>query len=374
MTHSVEPSANDSAPPREARAQRHVFRRYLMAVGSTLLVMVLLFVMVLLDMMEVRGFYYSALVMVFCIVLFFGLFVSGLNRRAQDPSLTGGMMACSMAGVSLAMFYVSSDARGLLLMIFLVSFIFGVLRLQARELLHTGLIASLSYGLVVGMLTLYRPQAMDFRLELMRWVVMSFVLFWFSLIGGHIAKVRKKYLDKNAELELALQKIRELATHDALTGLHNRRYLEEAMRHESSQSERSNRPFCVCLIDLDLFKSINDTYGHDAGDRVLQAFAASIMPGMRKSDHFGRYGGEEFLGILTNTSLDGAQIWAQNLRNRVERLSVDGLPDGFSFTVSIGIAQYCEAEDIEKTVTRADRCLYRAKAGGRNRVEVDWTV
>ncbi len=357
-----------SNPESTSNQQRHRFRRYLMAVGSSLLVLLLMYAMTYLEFMEVKGFYYSAISMLFFFTLFAGLFLSGLNLKAADPSLTSGMMACSMLVLAVAMFYSASAARGLLLMIFLVSFIFGVLRLQTRELSYSGLIASMLYAALIDLLLTYRPEAIDPKLELMRWVVMSCVLGWFSLIGGHISRVRKKLSDNNLELAKALQTIQDLATHDALTGLHNRRYLEEAMRHEKSQSERSVRPFCLCIVDLDLFKSINDTYGHNAGDEALRGFSGSARSIMRKADHFGRYGGEEFLGILTGTDLAGARVWAENLRHKTECLEFPGLPPGFHITVSIGIAQYQPGEDIEKTISRADRLLYRAKSEGRNRV------
>lgn len=348
--------------------QRYRFRLFLVAAASCMVVVAQMYVFTVLGLMEEEGFTYSIGALLACFILFAVLFLTGLNTKARDPSLTSGMMSCSMLGLAVAMFFSSSDARGLLLMIFLVSFIFGVLRLQTRELFYSALIASLIYAGVVSLLLQFRPEVVDLRLELLRWVVMSCVLGWFSVIGGHIGRVRKQISDRNAELRKALQTIQDLATHDVLTGLHNRRYLEDAMRHEKSQSERSIRPFCLCIVDLDLFKSINDTYGHNAGDEALKGFSANVLTILRKSDHFGRYGGEEFLGILTNTDLAGAKVWAENLRHRTECLEFPGLPTGFSITVSIGIAQHQPGEDVDKTVSRADRALYRAKSEGRNRI------
>lgn len=364
------PNAPD--PAAEAKSlktkQRHRFQRFLMAMVSSLLVLALMYLLAWRGMMDEAGFMYTAAAMLSCFALFIALFLTGLNLKAADPSLTGGQMACSMLVLSVAMFYSDSDGRGLLLMIFLVSFIFGVLRLQVRELFYSGLIASLLYAAVIVLLMVRRPASLDPQLELMRWLVMTLVLAWFSLIGGHISRVRKQLSDNNLELGKALQTIQDLATHDALTGLHNRRYLEQALRHECAQSERSGRAFCICIADIDLFKSINDTYGHQAGDEALQGLAASTVRIVRRADHFGRYGGEEFLGILTGTDLAGAHVWAENLRKQTESIVFPGLPAGFRVTVSIGIAQYQPGEDIDRTVSRADRALYQAKSAGRNRV------
>lgn len=348
--------------------QRHRFRRFLMAVGSSLLALFIMALLMRLNMMDQVGFYYSTALMMFFFVLFGGLFYSGLNLRARDPSLTGGQMACSMLVLSLAMFYSNSEGRGLILMIFLVSFMFGVLRLQTRELLYSGALASVMYAVVIYLLQSHRPEASHFNLEIMRWIVMTTVLGWFSVIGGHISRVRKQLSDNNNELEKALKTIQELATHDVLTGLSNRRHLETALQHEKSQSTRSGQPLCVCIADIDLFKSINDTHGHEGGDAVLKGFSARCAAMTRKSDHFGRWGGEEFLGILTGTDLTGAAIWAEHLRKEAANLIFPGLPSDFRMSISIGMAQLQPGEDISKTLSRADHALYRAKTEGRNRV------
>lgn len=342
-----------------------------MAVYTSLFTLGLMYVFVRQDMMDMTGFMYSAAAMFVCFALFAGVFLSGLNLKAADPSLTALQMACSVIVMTFAMFYCSSDARGVLLLIFLVSFLFGVLRLQTRELFFVGLVASFCYGAMISALMNVRPVAINLPLELLRWFVMSAVLTWFALIGGYLSRVRKQLSDNNTELKNALQTIQDLATHDALTGIHNRRYLEEVMRQEQSRSSRYNTPLCVCLVDIDLFKSINDSLGHQGGDEVLKGFSSNAIRGVRQSDHFGRYGGEEFLAILTETELRGAITWADHLRDETKNLGFSGLSPDFRMTISIGIAQYHPGEDIEKTVSRADKALYVAKAAGRNRVEAE---
>jgi diguanylate cyclase (GGDEF)-like protein len=171
-------------------------------------------------------------------------------------------------------------------------------------------------------------------------------------------------------LEKALDLINELATRDDLTGTHNRRYLLELIESECHRRKRSGRPFCVCLLDIDFFKRINDTYGHSAGDTVLREFALAVQRHIRVSDSFGRYGGEEFLLMLPETSLDEATMLAERIRVCIEGLRFPEVAAELFLSVSTGIAQFNADESIDRTIARADEALYRAKSNGRNRVVV----
>jgi diguanylate cyclase (GGDEF)-like protein len=169
------------------------------------------------------------------------------------------------------------------------------------------------------------------------------------------------------KLEQALKIINELAIRDELTGSHNRRHLIRLIENEKERTARLGSLFCLCLLDIDHFKRINDTYGHLAGDTVLREFAATVQRQIRDSDSFGRYGGEEFLLMLPETSIDEAHALAERVRANIARLGFPDLPD-LAVTVSIGIAQFRTDEPISQTVARADEALYQAKSSGRNRV------
>jgi len=173
-----------------------------------------------------------------------------------------------------------------------------------------------------------------------------------------------------SDLEKALHAIQELATRDELTGVHNRRHLMEMLRHEKSRCARTGAAFCISLVDIDFFKQTNDKFGHQAGDDVLCGFSRSVAQRMRASDYFGRYGGEEFLLILTDTNLEGARIVADRLRRETEQLGFSDTNPDLRISVSIGLAQHQPGDEIEQTLKRADNALYKAKAAGRNRVEV----
>jgi diguanylate cyclase (GGDEF)-like protein len=170
------------------------------------------------------------------------------------------------------------------------------------------------------------------------------------------------------KLEQALNVINELAIRDELTGSHNRRHLIGLIEQERERVLRGTTPFCVCLLDIDFFKRINDTYGHAAGDAVLRQFAHTVQKQIRDTDAFGRYGGEEFLLMLPTTSLEDAMSFAERVRQNVERLAFHDVSEELKVSVSIGVAQFRNGETIGQTVSRADEALYTAKSGGRNRV------
>ncbi|HEY5719240.1 MAG TPA: diguanylate cyclase, partial [Gammaproteobacteria bacterium] len=162
------------------------------------------------------------------------------------------------------------------------------------------------------------------------------------------------------------ERLRRLSTTDGLTGLFNRRYLDETLAHELERSQRYQVPLSILMFDVDHFKRFNDDYGHDQGDRVLQAIAQAMQELLRKVDVPCRYGGEEFLAILPGTTLSGSIIVAERLRHTVEMLEVDGL----KVTISIGVAATPEiqAEGIDGFIEAADQALYQAKRAGRNQV------
>jgi diguanylate cyclase (GGDEF)-like protein len=172
------------------------------------------------------------------------------------------------------------------------------------------------------------------------------------------------------KLDHALSLIRTLAIHDELTGVVNRREVLRVASHEKYRTGRQGLPFCLCLMDVDHFKQINDGFGHMVGDEVLRRIASKIKDEIRATDCFGRYGGEEFLLVLTATDLSGAAELVERIRQSVAEMHLTEL-GGQAVTISIGIAQNRDHEAIEHTLSRADKALYAAKASGRNRLALD---
>ncbi len=167
------------------------------------------------------------------------------------------------------------------------------------------------------------------------------------------------------------QQLRRSASVDELTGVWNRRTLLERLQQESHRARRHCKPLCVLMLDLDNFKQVNDTFGHRLGDAVLENVGRAIRATLRAGDFVGRYGGEEFCIVLTDTPLLGARIVAERIRALVAMQAVRG-PDGSAVQVacSIGVAEADTGRDVAEAIEMADRALYRAKAAGRNRVEL----
>lgn len=158
-----------------------------------------------------------------------------------------------------------------------------------------------------------------------------------------------------------------LATIDSLTGLLNRRAIMEYGTHEWQRAKRFNRPLCCLLFDIDHFKNVNDTFGHASGDLVLRRISEEVLTSLRKTDAFGRFGGEEFLLITTETELQQAETLAQRIRHNIESIKFADL-NNHSITVSIGIAKLDTQEALDELISHADEALYLAKNRGRNQV------
>ncbi|GAB3372387.1 GGDEF domain-containing protein [Spongiibacter taiwanensis] len=156
-----------------------------------------------------------------------------------------------------------------------------------------------------------------------------------------------------------------LAITDELTEIFNRRYLLTHLNQEIRNVGGCAQEFAVVLIDLDHFKKINDTYGHDVGDQVLRSYAALLTAGIRKSDIAARYGGEEFVVLARHTGQRGAATLCEHLQARTREQWPEGLPP---LTASMGVAIYDGRESAEAVLSRADKALYRAKHEGRDRV------
>ena len=164
------------------------------------------------------------------------------------------------------------------------------------------------------------------------------------------------------------KKLALLATEDALTGMNNRRGLQVMLDLIVPQANRESKCLSVITIDIDFFKKINDTYGHDGGDRVLQEFAKLIKKAHRGSDVSCRFGGEEFVLVLPDTNKEGADLMAEKLRSKTEEYDIDIENKKINITASFGVATRCSNIDIDAMMKDADKALYSAKFSGRNKV------
>jgi two-component system cell cycle response regulator len=184
-------------------------------------------------------------------------------------------------------------------------------------------------------------------------------------------KVQLKIKFLQDELKRSNELLKQLSNTDPLTKLHNRRHLTEVLGKEIQRAERQKAFLTFIILDIDHFKRVNDTYGHQNGDVVLVALAEAIQSGLRAYDLAARYGGEEFVLVLPGTSLAGGVTVAERLRGAVQGLTFAPPLESLAVTASLGVATFPSSlvDSIDSLIRQADEALYRAKQNGRNRVE-----
>jgi diguanylate cyclase (GGDEF)-like protein len=196
----------------------------------------------------------------------------------------------------------------------------------------------------------------------------------FNEMAGQLESQRSALEQRHQELLRANEVLEQLSITDGLTHLHNHRHFHDQFSREVKRADRSTQPLCLMLIDIDDFKSLNDSYGHAAGDCVLAVAAQLMNAQVRETDIPARYGGEEFAMLLPQTRLEGAVALAEKIRAVLSQHDF-ALPDSeerVRLTVSIGIAQHATTPDA--TFDAADRALYEAKAAGKDCVIVSQTI
>jgi diguanylate cyclase (GGDEF)-like protein len=304
------------------------------------------------------------------LVVIYGLIRSGFSLRMADPSLAFGQMLYAIA-CDAAAFVVAGQGRGVTLPILSVILMFGMFGLSMRQVAAVAMYGMVLFGLAARYVLQHplsnEPTGLLYAYVLMAFVVLSATTFLTWRLQQMSAYMRAQ---KN-KLALALDKIQQIATRDELTGTFNRRYMLEKMRDECLRAERSNLPLLFAILDIDHFKRINDGYGHQTGDHALQHFCEVVQQNLRANDTLARWGGEEFVVLLTETDLALGLVCLERIRAKVAETELVQGSAALKLTVSIGVTQYQPGEGCEKTMARADIALYDAKAQGRN--QIVWT-
>lgn len=199
----------------------------------------------------------------------------------------------------------------------------------------------------------------------------SYLTQVFNHMVSSLRRGREKLSDANKALLETNKELHQLSITDGLTGLLNRKHILELLDQEISRSRRYGHPVSVLMLDIDHFKNVNDTYGHQTGDTVMRRLADLFCETVRENDLVGRYGGEEFLILLPDSDAQSGVQTAQRIRKRVQDLAVDASGENVSVTVSIGISSYPRyGQDADAVICAADAALYQAKSNGRNQVVI----
>lgn len=356
-------------------------RRQLMAVASYLMFLVPLVYAVGKGWTEFGyvGLSWIAALAVVVNLAFYVAIRSGWSRRFRDPGMTLAQIVVAMA-MALFLIHFSGEARSVLLMLFFAALFFGVFGLGTRQFLLLGAVAVGGYGGLIAWEFRGVPAGDPrFELEILQLLTLAMVMLWMALLGSYVAGLRRDLNRRNAELGAAMARLGKLVAHDELTGVYNRRHLMDILRREQERADRFAHALTVCIIDIDHFKNVNDTYGHAAGDDVLRGFAERMLASARRIDWlgrqeadtaFGRYGGEEFLLVMPQTPLAGGRVCVERIRERVQQAPFETAAGPIEVTFSAGVAQYVPGEPIANTLNRADEALYLAKANGRARTEL----
>lgn len=301
--------------------------------------------------------------------VFYVLIRSGWSRRLDDPSLTVPQMVFSIASAAAA-YALLGPGRGGVFPVLLVILMFGMFIATPRQIRGVSLYAVALFGAVMALMATRRPAVYVPAIEFGHFVMVATMLPAVSILASRLARMRQRSRQQRADLKEALARIRELATRDELTGLINRRHMQQLMEQEHRRCARSGQTFCLAVIDIDHFKPVNDRHGHAGGDEVLRTVAQEAARQLRISDVLARWGGEEFVLMMPDAraALTGAAC--ERLRERIESLRVSVRGEAIAVTLSIGLAEHRAAESVAETLERADRALYEAKGQGRNCVVV----
>jgi diguanylate cyclase (GGDEF)-like protein len=291
----------------------------------------------------------------------------GLTLTLADPSLTLQQMVFAIIAMAAA-YVINPPLRGMLLMLVALVLVFAAFMLSPRASRALGWLAVMALGLVMLSMALYAPQIFDPTIERIHFAFAAVVLPVISMLAGDLSAMRHRLQQQKAELQEALARIHKLATRDDLTGLINRRHMEELAALEQRRAQRHGSMPCLCLLDIDHFKRINDRHGHAAGDEVLRLFARHAAASMRETDRLARWGGEEFLVMLPDTQLSEARTSFERLRRLLSRDDTWGPHAHLRVSFSGGLTAWRPGEALRDALARADLALYEAKASGRDRL------
>lgn len=307
--------------------------------------------------------------------LFYVLLSSGWSERFEDHYLAGPQMLAH-AAVNLGFTLYAPQIGVLLMMVLFILFAFGALRVNPRRALSGPLLGSVVVALgVVGVVVLVGDRlglpTATWQQRAVCGVWVALILARSTVVGLYSAQLRSLLNKRNAELAATFEKLEQMASRDELTGTLNRRSMMGLLDEERQRMMRTGQPFGVALFDLDHFKQVNDDFGHLTGDETLRHFTRAALASMRNTDRLGRYGGEEFLMLLTATADEAAaRMAAERVREGTAGHDWASVAPGLKVTVSAGVALCQPGETTEQLLDRADQALYAAKREGRNRVNL----
>ena len=289
-------------------------------------------------------------------------------RLRLSPTLINTVQSTYAMACVIAAYALLGPMRGVTISILTVVLVFGGFSSTPRQLRATCIVTVTMLGLTMLWMSLTEPERYPPHEEMVNFIMASAMLAAVTYLAGMLSRLRRELKLRRQELADALARIQDMATHDELTQLANRRKMLLALAEEAARRDRSGQTLCVAVIDLDHFKRINDTLGHAAGDAALRQFAEQAQACVRRGDLLARWGGEEFLVLLPCTDIDAAQVVLERIRTRGRAIAARDPGAAIAVTFSAGVAESPVGEAVELAIERADVAMYRAKREGRDRV------
>ncbi len=301
--------------------------------------------------------------------VFFLLIRSGYSRRWPEPSLTVPQMLFALASGAVA-YTLLGAGRGAVFPVVMVVLMFGMFVVSPRQMRWLSIYAVLLFGSAMAFMTMTQPRQYPLVIEVGHFLLVATMLPAVSLLAGRLSRMRHRARQQRADLAQALARLRENLTRDELTGLINKRHMLTLLAQEHQRCIRSGQSFCLALLDVDRFKPVNEAHGYAVGDAVLTALAQEAQRQVRVSDVLARWGGEEFLLMMSDTRAPLARGGLERLQQRLAALRILHGQAAVCVTLSAGLAEHIAGEPLERTLERAIAALAEAKALGAGRVVV----
>jgi len=293
----------------------------------------------------------------------------GWTLGLKDPALTLPQIAYSIASTA-ACYAMLGPMRAMVLPMTCLALLFSIFALPPRQVRGLAIYALLLFAVVMSGMAWQQPQRYPWAEEVATFWLLLVVVPGFAVLAGRMSALRNTLGRQKTELAQALARIADIADRDELTGLANRRRAQERLQLLQDEAARG-KPAFLAIIDLDHFKQVNDVHGHAVGDMVLRRFAQETTGLLRPGDLLARWGGEEFLLVVETLDTDVALALCERVRQHTAAFSVPIAERGeLRITVSIGVSRHTADGVVAQTLAAADAALYRAKASGRNRVEL----
>jgi diguanylate cyclase len=307
------------------------------------------------------------------VVVFYALIRSRVTAQWRDPALVLPQMLAALLVVAYG-YAVAPMLRASLLHLMCVILVFGMVTLRTAASRTAGVFSVLL--LVAVWFSIWWQQPDQAAAEALKLGLAGFVLARLAMLSQNYSQVRRHVAVEQKQLSLAVAQVQELVIRDALTGLFNRKHMQDLLHREHDRFGRTGQRYCVALIDIDHFKKVNDLHGHQTGDEVLCGLAKAAQACLRQTDVIARWGGEEFLVLMPDTD-HASQGLAALARLRLAlaqmpwhggdaQATAQGDAPPLHVSFSAGLASVHEGESIDQLIERADRALYAAKDQGRN--------